>query len=148
MAAVLACVVHAVPLPHNCWSLGCAFSEMLKDDDLSAFITRKERQGAGEKRGFARRTAPVKASYHLVSDPEKKVRSANVVNISLGGIGLEVADSVENGALLNLELENPTGKSKTILACVVHVLSHGIKGSVLGCNFIHELSEADFHALV
>ena len=71
-----------------------------------------------------------------------------MVNISLGGIGLEVEQSIDNGALLNLELKSTAGQVKTILACVVHVLSHGVKGRVLGCNFIHELSEADLHALV
>ena len=148
MSAVLACVVHAVPLPNGYWSLGCAFSEMLDEDDLKAFVTRKERTAPGEKRGAPRHEASVKANYQLVNDPQNKSWAAGVVNISPGGIGLQVDEQIENGSLLNLKLESHAGQVKTILACVVHVLSHGNKGRVLGCNFIHEMSEADFQALV
>jgi c-di-GMP-binding flagellar brake protein YcgR len=146
--SVLACIVHVHPLPDGLYALGCAFSEMLDEEDLAGFINRKERPSSAEKRECARHIANVSAAYQLVSDPEKKNWPAQVINLSLGGIGLQVEQAVDTGALLNLNLQNTSGQARTILACVVHVMSRNGNERVLGCNFIHEMSEADFKALL
>ncbi len=143
----LACVVHVTPLPDGFWSLGCAFSEMLDERELEAFISRQESPSRAEKRGRARLPCRTRASYQVVSDPHKRTWTAGVLDISLGGIGLMTDQVVETGALLNLNLESSEGTARTILACVVHVLATG-SGRVLGCNFINELSESDLAALV
>ncbi len=147
-STVLACVVHVSQLPNGFYSLGCAFSEMLDEDDLAGFVSKKERPSNAEQRGWARHIANVTAAYQLVADPEKKTWQAKVINLSLGGIGLQVDQAIETGALLNLELQKAGGQARTILACVVHVLARSGNERILGCNFINELSEADFQALL
>jgi hypothetical protein len=147
-ASVLACIVHVSTLPDGMYALGCAFSEMLDEEDLAGFVNRKERPSGAEKREYARHIANVSAAYQLISDPQKQSWPAQVLNLSLRGIGLQVEQAIETGALLNLNLQNTSGQARTILACVVHVLSRSGNERVLGCNFIHELSEADFKALL
>jgi hypothetical protein len=60
-----------------------------------------------------------------------------------------VDQAVENGTLLSVQLQNPTGTAqRTMLACVVHVSPRGKKQWGLGCNFIRSMSEVDLKALV
>ena len=64
-------------------------------------------------------------------------------------MALQVNRDIPTGAMLNAELEGgTTHAAKTILACVVHVLTQTSGERILGCNFIRELSEADLTALV
>ena len=75
--------------------------------------------------------------------------TARVFNISVGGIGLLVKETVELGSLISLNLTPPGGgATRTILACVVHVVARAQNERLLGCNFIHELSEADLRVLL
>jgi len=146
---VLACIIHVHASADQQWVLGCTFSEELDEEELAAFGARKERPSKPENRAWKRFGCDVKADYSLVADPQKKVRPAQVVNISAGGIGLKVTEAVEAGALLSLELSHIGGTgSRTILACVVHVIARAGGEWVLGCNFIHELSEADLQVLL
>lgn len=146
---VLACIVHVHATADKQWTLGCTFSEELTEDELEAFGAKKERPSKPENRAWKRFGCDVKANYSLVSDATKKSWPAQVVNISAGGIGLTVHQAVEAGALLSLDLTNLGGKeSRTILVCVVHVIARMGGEWVLGCNFIHELSEADMQALL
>jgi hypothetical protein len=147
-SAVLACVVHAVPLEAGCWSLGCAFSEHLDEDDLEAFVTGSGKSTGCDQRSYPRQPSHVRASFQVVSDPEQNTWTAGVLNLSPGGIALQVEQSVEAGALLSLKLEGRRGQVCTILACVVHLLSHGQSQHQLGCNFIHELSETHFQEML
>jgi hypothetical protein len=146
-SSVLACVVHVNPVDSEQWSLGCTFSTVLEDDDLAEFGARRERPAKPENRAWKRFNCKVKASCQSVDDPEKKTWPAEVVNISAGGIGLQVAHNVEMGTLLNLQLEGASGQTRTLLACVVHVIASNSE-RILGCNFIHELSEDDLKALL
>jgi PilZ domain len=146
-SAVLACIVHVNPAGPEQWALGCTFSEELNDEDLASFGARRERPSEPENRAWKRFDCSVKAEYQLVSDVEKQTWPADVVNISAGGIGLQVARGVEMGALLSLKLQGSKGHTRNVLACVVHVIASG-GDWLLGCNFIHELSEADFKALL
>jgi len=146
---VLACIIHVHASADKQWVLGCTFSEELNEQELAAFGARKERPSKPENRAWKRFGCDVKADYALVADPDKKGRPAQVVNISAGGIGLKVNEAVETGALLSLGLSNIGGTDeRTILACVVHVIARAGSEWVLGCNFIHELSEEDLQVLL
>jgi c-di-GMP-binding flagellar brake protein YcgR len=145
---VLACVVHVNPLTDGHYSLGCEFSEPITEEDVEAFVSKKERPTGPEKREWARQPCNVRVTYQVVSDPEQRTCQAVVNNLSSGGIGLRVDQPIEAGTLLNLVLENGRGQARTILACVVHVLSRSGSERTLGCNFINELSEADFESLL
>jgi hypothetical protein len=148
-STVLACVIHVNPAGEKQWSLGCTFSEELDEESLTAFGARKEKPSKPENRAWKRFGCQVQATCTLVSTPGAPGWPAQVVNISAGGIGLEVTQPVESGALLSLNLSSLGGTgARTILACVVHVISRTSGEWVLGCNFIHELSEADLNALL
>jgi len=146
-ASVLACIVHVGPAGPEHWSLGCTFSEELSDEDLGAFGARRERPATPENRAWKRFNCKVRVTALPVSGTERTTFPAEVVNISASGIGLQVARNVEMGALLSLRLEGAGGQSREVLACVVHVIVAGGEW-LLGCNFIHELSEADLKALL
>jgi c-di-GMP-binding flagellar brake protein YcgR len=146
---VLACVVHCAEEGTDEWSLGCTFSRELTDADLEAFGARRERTDAADQREWKRFPAEASARYQRVSDDNQAQYLAEVLNISATGVGLLVDQEIENGTLLSVELQNPTGTTKrSMLACVVHVSARGKKQWGLGCNFIRSLSEVDLRALV
>jgi hypothetical protein len=146
---VLACVVHARPHEDGRWAVGCSFSQELTDEELRSFGAANARTTPPDNRTWARFPCNVQATYELVQDDELAPHPAKVLNISAGGIALQVDRAVKLGALLSADLQNAAGERVlTILACVVHA-SVGADGRrVLGCNFIRELSEEDFRGLL
>jgi hypothetical protein len=150
-STVLACVVHAQPVPGTSgeWGLGCSFLEELSDTELAALGARKQKPAPEDNRTWVRFRCDVTATCQLIEDPDRKSWPARVVNISANGIGLLVDQPVPTGSLLSLNLENTAHHSaRTILACVVHSTSRPEHEWALGCNFIRELSESDLKALL
>jgi c-di-GMP-binding flagellar brake protein YcgR len=148
-SAVLACVVHVHQEGEEEWALGCTFSEELSDDDLTAFGAKRLKPPAPDNRSWVRFVCNVQASCQGVEDATRTTWPARVVNISASGIGLLVDRAIETGTLLSLDLRSlSTQSARTILACVVHVTTRPGSERMLGCNFIHELSEADLKALL
>jgi hypothetical protein len=147
--AVLAYVVHASQTDDGAWTLGCTFARELSDEDLEAFGGRRKKPTAPDDRSWVRFPCHVQSSYHIVAEPDGRLRPAQVLNISASGIGLLVEQAVETGALLSLELWNATGDAfQAILACVVHATPQGEGHWALGCNFIRELTVAELQALL
>lgn len=148
-ASVLACIVHCQELDQGQWALGCTFAEELSDEDLQGLGAKKERASTSDNRTWVRYVCNVKASYGLAEEEEEDLESAQVVNISAGGVGLLVQREIRNGTLLNLKLESEKREeSRMLLACVVHVVAHPTSTWSLGCNFIRELSPSDLKALL
>jgi hypothetical protein len=146
---VLACVVHVGEGSDGAWVVGCTFARELGEDDLEAFGARRERHGPSDQRTWVRFATDVKASYQRIAGDNNTPRLAKVVNLSASGVGLMVADAVENGALMSVELHARHGDFKrTMLACVVHVTARSEGEWALGCNFIRSLSEEDLKALL
>ena len=146
---VLACVVRAIPEGENQWALGCVFSRELTDDDLEGFGAKRVRQPPPDKRTWMRFNINLRANYQKIGDPENNSYPAQVINLSASGVGLQVAEQIDAGALLSVDLIGSEDKViRTILACVVHVTSQGSGHLALGCNFIRELSEEDLKALI
>src|SRR5262249_9550695 len=145
---VLACVVHVSPADDGEGILGCTFSRELSEGDLQAFGARRERHETSDQRTWMRFATDVQATYQLIALPEGARQPAKVINLSASGVGLEVEEPVENGALLSVELQAGHGDfARTMLACVVHVTARQ-DGWALGCNFIRSLSEEDLTALL
>lgn len=73
--------------------------------------------------------------------------SARILDVSSGGVRLEVGRFFEPGDLLTLELP-PQGSasSVSVLACVVFCQTKGEDRFVLGCRFSAELGAADLAA--
>ena len=146
---VLACVVRVVPDGEGQWALGCVFSRELTDDDLEGFGAKRVRHSPPDQRMWMRFATDRQASFQKVGDPENQNYLAQVINLSASGVGLAVTIAVEAGALLSVDLRGPDGDvARTILACVVHVTTQADGHWALGCNFIRELSEEDFQALI
>ena len=75
-------------------------------------------------------------------------RPAAVRDVSLGGIGLLVADPVEAGWLLSIDLPGGAGRAGVaLLACVIHAAPQA-GGWHLGCSFLRELSDQEFRAFL
>jgi hypothetical protein len=74
--------------------------------------------------------------------------SAEICDISQGGIQIIAPRRFEPGALLSVELPSTTGeKAMAMLACVVRTQPHGESEWKMGCRFSSELSEHQLNAL-
>ena len=145
---MLACVVRSTPEPGGRHSLGCVFSRELTDDDLFSFDARRVRHAPEDQRSWMRFPCQLRATFNKIGEPETLMRDARVCNISASGVGLEVKEAIDVGALLNVHVAGKPGHERTLLACVVHVVKQGDADWQLGCNFIRELSESDFQSMM
>lgn len=146
--AVLAWVVRAQPHGEREWTMGCRFSSELDDDQLQAFGAARSRPSTPDSRGWSRFSCDTKAVYQRVNGDDQTHHAARMVNISVGGVALQVDQPISLGDLLSTELHDSTGRPVvTILACVVHVETRP-KRRILGCQFIRELGERDVRALL
>jgi hypothetical protein len=146
---VLACVVRATPLGAGQWSLGCAFARELTPADIERFGAEQAQPSAEDQRSWARHPCTLQASYDRVGDADDRAYTAQVLNVSVSGIGLLLHDPAEPGSLLNLRLHRPQGELvRTILACVVHSTQRANGELAVGCNFIRELGEDEVQALL
>jgi hypothetical protein len=144
---LLACVVRCAPAGDDRFSLGCVFSRELSDDDLFSFGARRVRHAPEDQRTYMRFPCQLTAKFNQVGHDDDLPVAALVRDISARGIGLEVENEIEVGALLNLHVIGRAGHDKSLLACVVHTVQRD-KNWHLGCNFIHELSERDFQEMI
>jgi hypothetical protein len=79
---------------------------------------------------------------------ERERRPGRVIDISASGLSLLVADPVDGGTLLSLQLQACTEHpAVTMLACVVRVAADPSGQWVLGCNFMRELTGRELEAL-
>lgn len=146
-AVVLATVIHEHPAEGGGWSIGCQFSTELSDEDLEGLGARLERSLGVEQRATERVPARGKVVYRPIAGDEPE-RSAPIRNISLSGVALMVPEQLDPGTLLSLELRDDTGTTVlTIVGCVVYINARGGKW-IAGCNFIRELEDAEFSAIV
>jgi hypothetical protein len=144
-AMALAYVIHVSELPDGEWSLGCSFAAELSDEDLERLGTRRVKSTPPDKRTWVRFPCNLAATYRLVGEDERQGH-AQATDISPSGVGLSVAEPIEVGSLLNLELQAaPSGQSLNILACVVRTMHKGHEHAI-GCNFIRELTDAELDA--
>jgi hypothetical protein len=144
---MLACVVRASEEPNGNCSVGCVFSRELTEDDLYQFGARRVRHAPEDQRTWVRFPCELRANFEKIGDREARLHETQVINVSASGIGLDVTEPIEVGALLNLHITGNHDQQRTLLACVVHV-SQREGGWSLGCNFIRELTESDFQDLM
>ncbi len=149
---ILACVVRCDPADEQRWEVGCNFSSILADADLHRFHSpaNTSKELATEERNWKRFECQAQAVYQLVSEeePTSPWNSAEILNISGGGIALKVRQELAVGDLLSIELRRDGMASIAALASVVRttVESHGEHH--VGCTFIHELPEEQLERLL
>jgi c-di-GMP-binding flagellar brake protein YcgR len=97
-----------------------------------------------DRRVWARYPANLETVYKPAGAPDSTRLTAQVRNISLGGINLLGGRPFELGELLTVELPGATEQSRcNVLACVVHC-AEGPDGEwSLGCTFSRELTDED-----
>jgi PilZ domain len=145
----LACVIYVAKQADEGWVIGCTFSAELDDADLAAFAGLASPAEAGDERTRERHDCDVQATCQPVQEGVSETWPARVHNISGGGVGLVVTHPVEAGTLLNIDLRGLAGQPvPTLLGCVVHVTARANGESLLGCNFLRELSEEELAVLV
>lgn len=99
---------------------------------------------ASERRVWVRRSCDFPAYYQSPSLDFDDKQAGRVSNISRGGISVIVAQPIEAGAQLSVELPgDETRPAFTVLACVVHAAPQANGEWVLGCSFAQELRDED-----
>jgi hypothetical protein len=148
-STVLAYVVRSNPKADGEWSLGCTFATELGADDLQPLGVPRVRPEAPDQRSWERFPSELRASYQVVKTGSPSPKEAAVLDLSPMGIGLLADEELEVGTLLNLELRNTENQGNmVILASVVRVTARGGRPTILGCNFIRELSHKELKALL
>src|SRR5262245_38675930 len=148
-AEVLACVVRCDEIEGDAWEVGCTFATPLSENDLRRFDAGRTPDAPTEQRQWARFPCKAEAVYQLVRSREPGgMTPASVVNISGGGIALQVSDPLHVGELLSVELRREGTAILTALASVVRATVDRSGERIVGCNFIHELPEAQLERLL
>ena len=147
--AVLACVIGVEAREGDDWAVTCVFTRELKDEELQPFGARRLRPSTTDIRRWVRFPCETRAFFQVIGANPPCQGIAQVWNISAGGVGLRLAQPLETGKLLSLELQGPEGKAPLpVLACVVYATSHAEGEWAAGCTFIEELAEADLRGVV
>lgn len=146
--AVLACVLQAEAAAEGEWVLNCSFAAELSLEDLQLFDVASPRAVEAEQRSLIRYSCRATAAYEVLGGSLAERGSAGVLNVSIGGIGLLTAHPICVGTLLSLQLRHVSERLvATMLASVVTARPAPEDRTILGCNFLGELSQeqlADF----
>jgi hypothetical protein len=88
-------------------------------------------------------------SCRPITAPKKEAWSASVRDLSTDGIGLVVSRRFELGTLLTVDLEDADHTAHSnLLVRVVRIFQQDKDAWLLGCSFIHKLSESDLLSLM
>lgn len=138
---VLACVMNAIEAPDG-WSIGCMFSLELSDDEMSLFGGEKKLADVSDQRAWVR--FPVRAKVELRELPgNNEVETAELLDISPAGCGLLMDRRAEAGTALSLALKHPGRPDRSLIACVVYASDRSDGKWAAGCQFLHEINDAD-----
>jgi len=146
--SVLACVLQSEAAGSDHWALNCAFATELSSGDLSLFDVGVSSSVEAEQRSSIRYSSWASAVYTIVGGSMAERGGGAVLDLSIAGLGLATANPIPLGTLLNLELLDAGGRAvATMLASVVTARPAPDGRSILGCNFMGELSEAQLSDL-
>jgi len=146
--AVLACVLQTEAAGTNEWALNCAFSAELSSDDLRQFDVAFPGLVEAEQRSRIRYSSQAAAVYEVVGDSTAERGTAEVLDVSIGDVGLATTHAIGLGTLLNVELSDSGGhRVATMLASVVSARPSTEGRFILGCNFLGELNEEQLRQL-
>lgn len=96
-----------------------------------------------ERRAWVRYPASVELQFIPLGEEEETALSAQVQDVSRGGIKLVAARPFEQGSMLTVILPGEGQASLSVLACVVHCRQLADEEWAVGCSFSAELEEAD-----
>lgn len=133
----------------SCCLLSCCFAKELSDEDLKLFgVERLRASGPADHRAWVRFPCQAKTSLRAVVSAASEQETAQVINISAGGLAVQASRPYESGTLLSLELGGGGQPARTVQARVVHAVPQPNGQWLLGCTFVSELGEQDLLALM
>jgi PilZ domain len=146
--SVLAYVVSSWPREDR-WAVTCVFSTELSEDDLRSFGGCRTKPPPPTRRVWSRFPFDRAVTYQPLQEPDRKKQPATAVDISPTGIGLIVAEPVEAGAVLSIEIKGRPGRPDRLMhACVVRSGAMPDGRWRLGCNFIRHLEDTELQAFL
>jgi hypothetical protein len=146
---ILACVMHTREVGAGEWALGCMFSLELSSDEMQLLGGEKTAAGRDDQRAWVRSPAKGAISFRLLPAEDEVTRTAELLDLSPGGVGLIVHEKIEPGAGLTLDLLRTAGKpDRPMLACVVYSTDRPDGKWAAGCQFLRELTETELKELV
>lgn len=154
-SVVLAHLVHTTSLSSGEWLLTCNFVDELTDQDLRSFgAPIRPSSLLNDRRSGVRYGCSARARYRLAPVAAAQVWPAEVINISVHGLGLSVSQRLQIGTMVWLEIGNPAEPPVlSVRACVARVSllpnpandPFAIK-CLLGCRFLRELHAEELQA--
>jgi hypothetical protein len=151
-SVVLAHLAHTTNLATGEWLLACNFVDELSDEDLKSFGAPVRPALPTERRSGIRHRCSVAAKYRLAPMPHAQSWQAEVVNVAVHSLGLLVAQRLQIGTMIWLEVgDKAAGPVLSVRACVARISlipdQHDSFASrcMLGCRFLRELTEHELH---
>jgi hypothetical protein len=142
---VIVTVVHVKANPAGGWYLGCAIDGEL--DQRTVDLLRLKTEEPAE-RAWMRLSSTISTTCYVIGSANGPLRRVRVENVSKGGIGLETAQEVPEGACLEVQVPNARSSLHRVLARVIRVTPQENQRWVVGCAFFTELSERELEAFV
>ncbi len=97
-----------------------------------------------DRRVWVRFPARTEAQVKPADDDEGRAFNAKVLDVSIGGVKLQVNRAFQEGSLISVELPGCDESSEVcVLACVIRAQPHTHGTWILGCNFSRELDACD-----
>lgn len=145
---LLARVLHVSARSGGRWLLSCCFAKELTDEDLRVFGAERVRPASADGRAWVRFPCQADSIFHHVIAADYERSKGKVLNISAGGLALQVDRQCEPGTLLSIELRDNQNQTRKLMARVVHVTARPEGDWVLGCTFVSELNDTELQALM
>jgi hypothetical protein len=146
---MLARVVHEAQETSKSCYVGCAFVRELEDEHLQFFKAQAVHPTSPDCRRWTRFSCNVETVCYTSDTAPGERRSARILNISAGGIGLLLRCEFSEGTLLHFELPPEMNLAcANVLVRVVRVMPHGDGNWILGCEFADALSEDELKGLL
>ncbi|MBI3407712.1 MAG: PilZ domain-containing protein [Planctomycetes bacterium] len=143
---LLARVVHSEQEGEGSWLVGCAFLSELDESQLRSFQAQRVRPARQDGRRWIRFPCHVETVCYTSETVPGERRSARILNVSAGGIGLLLPCQFSEGTLLQLEI--PSEAARLALIRVIRVVEHSAGGWFLGCEFADQLGAEELQELL
>jgi hypothetical protein len=102
-----------------------------------------------ERRAFVRYACTQNGSCRPIRSGEMNRWSAMIADISSGGLSLVMCRPFEQGEILALELRNvPKGCRRKLFVRVMRAQAESEHVWLVGCRFVHRLTDEELEALV
>jgi hypothetical protein len=146
---LLAYIVHAEAKDDGRWEVGCTFSLELDDDDLQLLGSERRKSSPPDRRRWERLPGRGDVRYQVVGPSSSNWQTAQIADLSPGGIGLRVTQPEPLRAIMRLELSGgDRAEPLVILASVIRATAVEEGVTVLGCSFIRELELDELESLL